>query len=87
MVGIESLGIFFFGEIVLVSVVVLLLYFELVVNLIGVGGVVVIGVVVGDLIGYLIGCCFGLLLFDWLGWRFLKYFGFGYVVFVEWLFN
>lgn len=86
VIGIESLGIPFPGEIVLVSAALLSSQHELAVNPVGVGAAAIIGAIVGDTIGYTIGRRFGMPLFERLGRRFPKHFGPGHVALAERMF-
>lgn len=87
VVGIESLGIPFPGEIVLVSAALLSSRHELAVSWEWIAVAGSIGAMVGDSIGYAIGRRFGSRLFDWLGRRFPRHFGPDHVLFAEHVFQ
>lgn len=87
VIGIESLGIPFPGEIVLVSAALLSSRHELAVSPLWIAVAGSAGAIIGDSIGYAIGRRFGHPLFDWLGRRFPRHFGPKHVAFAESVFT
>jgi membrane protein DedA with SNARE-associated domain len=87
VIGIESLGIPFPGEIVLVSAALLSSRQELDVSPLWIAVAGSAGAIIGDTIGYAIGRRFGHPLFDWLGKRFPRHFGPKHVAFAESVFT
>ena len=87
VIGIESLGIPFPGEIVLVSAALLSSRHELAVSPLWIAVAGSTGAIVGDSIGYAIGRRYGRSLFDWLGKKFPRHFGPRNVAFAESVFT
>lgn len=87
VIGIESLGIPFPGEIVLVSAALLSSRQQLDVSPLWIAVAGSTGAIVGDSIGYAIGRRFGHPLFEWLGRRFPRHFGPKHVAFAESVFT
>ena len=87
VIGVESLGIPFPGEIVLVSAALLSSRHELAVSPLWVGVAASAGAIIGDSIGYAIGRRHGMSLFDWLGRRFPRHFSPGHVRVAERMFD
>jgi membrane protein DedA with SNARE-associated domain len=87
VVLIESLGIPFPGEIVLVSAALLTSTHSLSVSPLWIGIAGSAGAIVGDSIGYAIGHKWGKPLFDWLGRKFPSHFGPAHVAYAEKIFN
>lgn len=87
VVGIESLGIPFPGEIVLVSAALLTSQHDLPVSPVWVGVAGSAGAIVGDSIGYAVGRRWGHSLFDWLGGKFPRHFGPAHVAYAERVFR
>jgi membrane protein DedA with SNARE-associated domain len=87
VVGIESLGIPFPGEIVLISAALLASQHTIAVSALWIGVAASAGAIIGDNIGYLIGRRWGHSLFDWLGRKFPSHFGPAHVAYAEKVFN
>jgi membrane protein DedA with SNARE-associated domain len=87
VVGIESLGIPFPGEIVLVSAALLTSTHSLAVSPLWIGIAGSAGAIVGDSIGYAIGHRWGEPLFGWLGRKFPSHFGPAHVAYAEKVFD
>lgn len=87
VIGVESLGIPFPGEIVLVSAALLSSRHELDVSPLWIAVAGSAGATVGDSIGYAIGRRFGHPLFEWLGRKFPRHFGPKHVAFAESVFT
>jgi len=80
---IESLGIPFPGEIVLISAALLASQHTIALNPVWVAVAAAGGAIPGNSIGYLIGRRWGRPLFDWLGRKFPKHFGPAHVAYAE----
>lgn len=87
VIGIESLGIPFPGEIVLVSAALLSSRHTLDVSPLWIAVAGSTGAIVGDSIGYAIGRRYGHPLFEWLGRKFPRHFGPKHVAFAESVFT
>jgi membrane protein DedA with SNARE-associated domain len=87
VVGIESLGIPFPGEIVLISAVLLASQHTIGVSPLWIGVAAASGAIIGDSIGYLIGRRWGRPLFAWLGRKFPSHFGPPHVAYAEKVFR
>ena len=87
VVGIESLGIPFPGEIVLVSAALLTSTHSLAVSPLWIAVAGSAGAIIGDSIGYAIGHRWGQPLFDWLGRKFPSHFGPAHVAYAEKIFD
>jgi len=87
VIGIESLGIPFPGEIVLVSAALLSSRQELDVSPLWIAVAGSAGAIIGDSMGYGIGHRYGRPLFDWLGKKFPRHFGPKHVNFAESVFT
>lgn len=87
VIMIESLGIPFPGEIVLISAALLSSHGELLISPAWIAVCASAGAIAGDSIGFAIGHRFGKPLFEWLGKKFPKHFGPKYVAFAERVFT
>jgi membrane protein DedA with SNARE-associated domain len=84
---IESLGVPFPGEIVLISAALLASQHTIALNPVWVAVAAAGGAIPGNSIGYLIGRRWGRPLFDWLGRKVPKHFGPAHVAYAEKIFN
>lgn len=84
---IESLGVPFPGEIVLISAALLASQHTIALNPVWVAVAAAAGAIPGNSIGYLIGRRWGRPLFDWLGRKVPKHFGPAHVAYAEKIFN
>lgn len=84
---IESLGVPFPGEIVLISAALLASEHTIALNPVWIAVAAAGGAIPGNSIGYLIGRRWGRPLFDWLGHKFPKHFGPAHVAYAEKQFN
>lgn len=87
VIMIESLGIPFPGEIVLVSAALLSSHGDLTISPGWIAACASVGAIAGDSIGFAVGHRFGRPLFDWLGKKFPKHFGPKHVAFAERVFT
>jgi membrane protein DedA with SNARE-associated domain len=87
VVGIESLGIPFPGEIVLISAALLASQHTIAVYPLWIGVAAAAGAIVGDTIGFVIGRRWGGPLFEWLGRKFPSHFGPAHIAYAEKVFR
>lgn len=87
VIMVESLGIPFPGEIVLVSAALMSSHGDLAISPGWIAACASVGAIAGDSIGFAFGHRFGRPLFDWLGRKFPKHFGPKYVAFAERVFT